>query len=83
MSRSSQSKHDNTIAKLEKIGMLEELEDTDMFLEGLRSSHEDHQTCNQGKERKEGLSLSGRKKSIDKVSITSTFNALHPLSWPH
>ena len=57
LSRNPRSKHDNAITKPEKINMLEEPEDTDTFLEGPRSSHEDHQTVTEG--RKEGLSLSG------------------------
>ena len=38
-------KHDNAITKPKKIDVLEELEDTGTFLEGPRSGHEDHLTC--------------------------------------
>ena len=48
--RKSWSKHDNTIAKPEKISVAEELEDTGTFLEGPRFGHEDHQTHVRGKE---------------------------------
>ena len=50
MLRKSWSKHDNTIAKPEKINVAEELEDTGTFLEGPRFDHEDHQTHVRGKE---------------------------------
>lgn len=42
VSRNPWSKHDNAITKPEKISVLKELEDTDTFLEGPRSGHEDH-----------------------------------------
>ena len=38
-------KHDNAITKPKKIDVLEELEDMGTFLEGPRSGHEDHLTC--------------------------------------
>ena len=50
LSRNPQSKHDNAITKLEKIGVPEEPKDIDTFLEGTRSGYEDHQTRDRGKE---------------------------------
>ena len=59
----------------------EDLEDTSTSSGGPKFSSEDHQAPT--KEEKEELSSSKKRKNADKPSITSTFNALNPLSWPH
>ena len=56
-------------------------EDTSVSSEGLRTSSKDHRVLT--KEEKEDLSSSKEGKSTDKASITSAFNALNLLNWPH
>ena len=52
-----------------------------MSSKGMRTSFVDHQA--QTEEEKEDLSSSKKGKNADKAPITSAFNALSPLSWPH
>ena len=61
--------------------MPEDPEDTNVSSEGPMTSSEDHQA--QIEEKEEDLSLSKKGRNADKVPITSAFNTLNPLSWPH
>ena len=59
----------------------EDPEDTITSSGGPRPNSEDHQAPTE--EEKEDLSSNNKRKNADKASITSTFNTLNPISWPH
>ena len=67
--------------KPKKTRIPEDPKDIDTSSEGLKSSSEDHQVWTE--EKKEILSSSKKRKSTNKASIISIFNALYPLSWLH
>ena len=61
--------------------MPEDPKDINMSSEGPRTSSEDHRA--KMEEEEEDLSLGMEGKKADKASITSAFNTLNSLSWPH
>lgn len=61
--------------------MPEDSEDTFLSSKGPKASFVDHRA--QTEEEEGDLSTSKEGKTVDKTSITSAFNALNPLGWPH
>ena len=61
--------------------MPEDPKDTDASFKGPKSNTENHRT--QTEEERESWSQTKKEENTDKVSITSTFNTLNALNWPH
>ena len=61
--------------------MPEDPKDIDASFEGPKFNAENHRTRTE--EERESWSQTKTRENTDKVSITSAFNALNPLNWPH